>query len=265
MSAAADAGDRADLDRLLRPAADDDLWLFDAETTSLVTGQGRKSLGPFSGHCHPAAITRLASAGIHLQAIDLIALHIALGTFYAGYPSLHHSEEALAKERRIAQLSAELSALLADDEGDGCRIHWGNADWEGAKRTLRAPEPQATVPVADLRQSLAHLEAGALERVEWIASAKDLSFAPGAAAKPVRYFYWLVLMAFWKFHLRRSIATSVGADGKPTGPLIDFILHMSAKDLQGTVSPGAIRRFVRDGKDRLQEFEQLFTMYREHA
>ena len=258
-------GDGADLDRLLRPATDDDLWLFNAETTSLVTGQGRKSLGPFSDHSHPAAISHLAAAGIDLQAIDLIALHVALGTFYAGYPSLHHSEAALAKERRIAELSAELSALLADDEDDGCRFHWGAADWAGAKKTLRAPEPQATVPVADLRQSLAHLEAGALERVEWIASAKDLSFAPGPAAKQVRYFYWLVLMAFWKFHLRRSIATCVGADGRPSGPLIDFILQMSAKDLPGTISPGAIRRFIRDGKDRLQEFEQLFTMYREHA
>ena len=265
MSAAADPCDDAELKSLLRPATDDDLWLFEAETTNLAAGQGRKSLGPFSGHCGPAAITRLASAGIHLQAIDLIALYIALGTFYAGYPSLHHSEAALARERRIADLSSELSALLADDEDDDCRFHWGDADWETAKKTLKAPEPEATVPVAELRQSLGHLEAGALERVEWIASAKDLGFAPGAAAKQVRYFYWLVLMAFWKFHLRRSIATCVGADGKPSGPLIDFILHMSVKDLQGTISPGAIRRFVRDGKDRLQEFEQLFTMYREHA
>lgn len=203
----------------------------------------------------PTAMSQLAAAGILVRGWDLIALGSALSGFHA-FPSLHLTPENIAREEKIAALSAQLRDLLKSDEKQEWRYVWRNGDFSDEER----PEPEDAVEVADLRANLMTLQRTAEERLEWLASAKNLEIDPGSnRADRIRYFYWLMLIAFWKYQLKREVGTCTAPDKDAYGPLIKLIQVMSARGMSSEETKGStIRAFIRRNADRASYFEEYF-------
>lgn len=209
----------------------------------------------------PTAMSQLAEAGILIRAWDLMCLGTAMRTFHS-FPSLHFNKEAVEREQRIAELSAELVELLSHGDGqqDGWRHYWGAADWSDFDETLEHPEPEGTINVPDLQDDLEILGNSAKERLEWLHSAKNSDIEPQSnRAERTRYFYWLMLIAFWRYQLQREIGTCTAPDRDAYGPLVKFIQVMSARgmsedELKGTT----IRAFIRRFESRSGHFEEYF-------
>lgn len=213
------------------------------------------------------AMSELAEAGVLVRHYDVIRLGAAIGTFHA-FPSLHFGKEAIRRERRIAELSAELIDILSPevrgrDGEDGWRLYWGSADWSQFDETLEPPEPDEQLNVADFCKDLETLAKTAGEQREWLASAKDSEFEPQSnRAERVRYFYWLLLIAFWKFQLQRDVTTCTAPDRQAYGPLVKFIQVMSAGGMSRAETGGdMIRAFIRRFEDRAAHFEEYFSPY----
>lgn len=232
-----------------------DLFLAPA-TDDLLEVHLSHNLEFFEGFPSPTAMSQLAAAGILVRTWDLMCLVIAMRTFHS-FPSLHFSKEALDREHRIAELSAELVELLSHGAGedDGWRHFWGNADWSEEQ-----PEPEATINVPDLRDELEILSNSAKERLEWLHSAKHSDIEPQSnRADRVRYFYWLMLIAFWRYQLRREIGTCTAPDRDAYGPLVKLIQVMSARGMSEEETKGTtIRAFIRRVADRVAHFESYF-------
>jgi hypothetical protein len=216
----------------------------------------------FDGFPSPTAMSQLAEAGILIRGWDLMCLGAAMRTFHA-YPSLHLSKEALQREQRIAELSDELNELLATDAGeyDGWRYFWGDADWSDFEETLEQPEPDGTINIPDLREELTILTDSARERLDWLHSAKDADIEPQSnRAGRIRYFYWLMLMAFWRYQLQRQIGTCTAPDRDAYGPLVKFVQVMSARGMSDEETKGTtIRAFIRRSADRSTHFKSYFS------
>lgn len=166
----------------------------------------------------------LRDMGIVLSRYDNIALQSALKTFHQG-PSVHYTPEAVAKEQRIQslvkQLKAELGPELERDE-EATREFWGDdIDPED-------PEPSEYLYLGEFLDSLDLLERCSEEHSRWLETAKTLDVEPKSnRADRIRYFYWLILLAFWKFRLKREIKTSSNGENEGSGPLVRFIQVMS--------------------------------------
>ncbi len=209
-----------------------------------------------------SAMSQLAAAGILIRAWDLMSLVVAMRTFHS-YPSLHFSKEAMEREQRIAELSAELNRLLEgdSDEEDGWRHFWGNADWSDFEETLEQPEPEGTINVPDLCEELETLHNSAKERLDWLHSAKNADIEPQSnRADRIRYFYWLMLIAFWRYQLQREIGTCTAPERDAYGPLVKLIQVMSARGMSEDETKGdTIRAFIRRHADRASFFESYFA------
>ncbi|PRD41377.1 hypothetical protein C5748_22080 [Phyllobacterium phragmitis] len=237
-----------------------DLFLAPAEDRQLDAHFGH-GVEHFESFPSPTAMSQLAEAGILVRTWDLMQLGVAMHTFH-GSPSLHFNKESIERERRIAELTADLSNLLShgEIEEDGWRTFWGNADWSDFEETLEAPEPEGTINVPDLREDLVILENSAKERLEWLQSAKQSIIEPQSnRADRIRYFYWLILIAFWRYQLRREIGTCTSPDRDAYGPLVKFIQVMSARGMSQEETKGTtIRAFIRRSADRTVYFESYF-------
>jgi hypothetical protein len=237
-----------------------DLWLAPA-TDGILGGFFQHGMEHFEGLASPTAMSQLSEAGILVRGWDVISLGAALRTFH-GFPSVHYSKEAIDREQQISELSAQLHALLATGEGeqDGWRTYWGDVDWSDFDETLEAPEPTSVINVPDLMESLGDLKNAADERLEWLHSAKFSGIDPGNRAGRIRYFYWLILIAFWKFQLQREVGTSTSLGKDAYGPLIKFIQVMSAQGMSDEEIHGdTIRAFIRRHEGREDHFREYFT------
>ena len=186
----------------------------------------------------PHALKQCRDAGIAMTVNDVAALTVGLRMFQA-YPFLFANPQTESKERRLRELSLELSALLRE-EGDW-RAYWGDID--NLKRS-----PETAVDVKELRKRLEDLSLTANEKEEWLKSAKDVVIYPGNRANRVRYYYWLLLCGFWKYHLGREIGASTSPDRQDAyGPLITFLQAMSAGGMgEKQISGNNVRRWIRD-------------------
>ncbi|MER8625552.1 hypothetical protein [Mesorhizobium sp. M1143] len=235
---------------------DDDYFLAPATDRLLVLFQ--YGMEHFKGFPLPDAMSKLSMAGIVVLGWDLLQLQVAFRTFH-GFPSLHFSKEAVDREKQISDLCERLLALL-EVEQDGWRTYWGDVDWRVYDKTMEAPEPAAEVEVPALMETLADLKKAADERLEWLDSTKNFEIDPGNRAGRIRYFYWLLLMAFWKFQLLREIGTSTSEGKDAYGPLIKFIQVMSARGMSSEERQGdTIRAFIRRHKGREDRFAHMFT------
>lgn len=215
----------------------------------------------FESFPSPTAMSQLAEAGILIRGWDLMCLSVAMRTFHT-LPSLHFNKEAIEREQKIAELSTELVELLSHGDGqeDGWRYHWGNTDWSDFEETLEQPEPEGSIEVPELQEDLRILANSARERLEWLQSAKYSDIEPQSnRAERTRYFYWLMLIAFWRYQLLREVGTCTAPDRDAYGPLVKFIQVMSARgmsedELKGTT----IRAFIRRFESRAGHFEEYF-------
>jgi hypothetical protein len=207
-------------------------------------------LQKFGGFPAPDAMSRLHGLGITVSQHNLVMLSAALASFQA-FPSVHYSQAAVKREERIAYLARELRECLVDEEHEW-RYFWGDVDQEEEQ-----PEPEDTIEVASMLSDLQALKNGAEERAEWLRSAKTSPFEPGSNRAPrVRFFYWLLLLGFWKYRLGREIGTSSN-DGAVYGPLVSFIKIMSERGVpEEELSGDAIRAFIR----RIEEQGRIETV-----
>lgn len=202
-------------------------------------------------------LTELENIGIVLSRWDNIALQSALKTFHQG-PSVHYSPEAVAKEERILSLVRQLKDELEPEvtSEDAVREFWGdNVDPDD-------PEPSEYLYLKDFLERLDLLQRSAFEHLAWLHSAKLMDVEPRSnRADRIRYFYWLILLGFWKYHLKRDFGTSSNGDNEGTGPLVRFIQVMSKagglefNELNGT----AVRQWIRRNADRAETLKYLFT------
>jgi len=199
----------------------------------------------------------LAKIGIIFSRKDNLILQVALKTFHQG-PSVHYSPEAIAKEERILnlaqQLRAELSPELESDE-NAVREYWGDeVDQDD-------PEPSEYLYLGDFIRSLDLLTKCSFEHMVWLASAKTMDVEPQSnRANRMRYFYWLLLLGFWKYALKHDLGTSSTDENEGSGPLVRFIQIMSKggglefNELSGT----AIRQWVRRNKNKTETIRHFF-------
>lgn len=241
-----------------------DLFLAPA-TDSMVEGYGFHE-GYFKDFPSPTAMSQLADAGILVRGWDMMRLGVAAQTFHS-LPSLHYNREAVEREQRIVELAAELNQILSFGAGeqDGWRYFWGNADWSDFDETLEQPEPEGTIDILEFREDLDTLGNSARERLHWLQSAKDADIEPGSnRAERTRYFYWLMLIAFWRYQLQRDIGTCTAPDRDAYGPLVKFIQVMSARGMSDVETKGTtIRAFIRRSADRAAHFESYFSPHSE--
>lgn len=237
----------------------DDIFLAPARD-SMVEGYGFHE-GYFKDFPSPTAMSQLAEAGILVRGWDMMRLGTAIQTFHS-FPSLHYGKESIDREQRIAEISSELIELLSHGEGeqDGWRYFWGNADGSDFEETLEQPEPEGTIDVPDLRENLDILAKSAHERLDWLHSAKEADIEPRSNRPDrTRYFYWLMLIAFWRYQLQRDVKTCTAPDRDAYGPLIKLIQVMSAKGMSDEETKGdTIRAFIRRNADRAAFFQSYF-------
>jgi len=217
--------------------------------------------GPFMNFPSPTAMTQLAAAGIVVRTWDLICLGAAMRTLRS-LPNMHFSKEAVERETRMAALSRELAELLAaGGDDDGWRCFWGNADWSDFDETLEQPDPEETIDVKGLQSELVALGKSAAEQLEWLTSAKYSAIEPQSnRAERTRYFYWLLLIGFWRYQLQRAIGTCTAPDRDAYGPLVTFIRVMSAQGMTEEETKGTtIRAFIRRFAPRSAHFADFFT------
>lgn len=205
-------------------------------------------------------LSELEKIGIVLSRWDNIALQTALKTFHQG-PSVHYSPEAVAKEERILTLVKQLKDELEPEVTSeyAAREFWGeDVDPDD-------PEPSEYLYLKDFLDSLDLLHRSAFEHLVWLESAKLMDIEPRSnRADRVRYFYWLILLGFWKYHLKREIRTSSNGENKGTGPLVKFIQIMSKagglefSELNGT----AVRQWIKRNADRAEIVQHLFSLKR---
>jgi hypothetical protein len=170
-------------------------------------------------------------------------------------------KEAVERERKIAELSAELIELLSHGDGqqEGWRYYWGDADWSDFEETLEQPEPEGTVNVPDLHEELEILANSARERLAWLHWARNFEIEPQSnRAERTRYFYWLMLIAFWRYQLQREVGTCTAPDRDAYGPLVKMIQVMSARGMSEEETK-TIRAFIRRFVDRAAHFKQYFA------
>jgi hypothetical protein len=239
---------------------EEDIFLAPARD-NMVEGYGFHE-GYFKDFPSLTAMSQLAEAGILVRGWDMMRLGTAVQTFHS-FPSLHYKKEAVDLEHRIAEVSTELIDLLSHGAGeqDGWRTFWGNADWSDFDETLEQPEPEGTINVPDLREELKILLSSAKERLDWLHSAKNADIEPQSnRADRIRYFYWLMLIAFWRYQLQREIGTCTAPDRDAYGPLVKLIQVMSARGMTEDETRGdTIRAFIRRHADRAAFFESYFS------
>jgi hypothetical protein len=200
----------------------------------------------FSSKCgafrdYPAvnAISRLHELGITIPTSVTLDLTTALAIFLSR-PNIHYTPTKAKRIERLAALAMELSDLLREEKEEWL-IYWGDVAVDDDE-----PEPQSQIEVSEMISALEILQLSSQERAEWLSSAKGTEIEPGSNRAPrVRYFYWLMLLGFWKFALGRQIATST-SDTSVYGPLVTFIGIMSERGAsQEDLSGDAIRAFIR--------------------
>lgn len=244
----------------------EDIFLAPAQDV-MVEGYGFHE-GYFKDFPSPTAMSQLAEAGILVRGWDMMRLGSAVQTFHS-LPSLHYKKEAVALEQRIAEVSSELIDLLSHGAGeqDGWRTFWGNADWSDFEKTLEQPEPEGTINIPDFLEELDILHNSARERLGWLHSAKNADIEPQSnRADRIRYFYWLMLIAFWQYQLERDVGTCTAPDRDAYGPLVKLIQVMSARGMSEEETKGTtIRAFIRRFSDRAAHFESYFQPHSKAA
>lgn len=200
------------------------------------------------------AIARLHQLGVTVPASELIHLTSGLAVFNS-HPNIHYTPAEAKRVEQLSSLAKQLSDLLREEKEEWLSV-WGDiADHDDE------PEPEASVEVAALIENLEILQQSSQERAAWLVSAKGSEIEPGSNRAPrIRYFYWLMLLGFWKFVLGRPIATST-SDTAAYGPLVAFIRIMSERGVsQEDLTGDAIRAFIRrvDEQGRIEMVKKYF-------
>lgn len=213
----------------------------------------------------PDVSKRLAEARIIIEGHQITALITGLGVFEATQPELYTTKEMAASEQRIADLAEELSALIAASPftQDGWRYVWGDvpADEED-------PDPQDCVEVAGFLSQLKTIKDSAIESVDVINESLTSRLLPGSnRANRLRYFYWLLLLAYWKTILGRDFGLCNDEIRGPNGPLVSFMQALSAGGLsagiftEAELSGNAIQQFVRRNSNRVEGVAEFFSRW----
>ena len=169
----------------------------------------------------------------------------------AGHLEMVNDRDRVKLERRIAELARELAESLGHaDDGSGWRHVWNE----------NVLDIEASVELDDLRSSLEIMAESATQYVESVGAFQAISMGPRSnRGDPCRYFYWMTLLAFWRYYKGRSIKPANGARDEPHGPIVDLIQVMSGGALDERSRSGeAIRSFVRSHESKVRTFAEGF-------
>lgn len=194
--------------------------------------------------------SRLSAAGITLTGMDAIILMTGMRMF-ENLPEMHATGSRIDAEERIATLAEELGRLVGKAQSDsGFRYVWGEIDPADEE-----PEPDRTVEVSEFLKQLEIIRTSAQQTASWLRAGRSSPRLPGSnRADRTRYFYWLLLLAFWSRHLGREIKTSNGWDRDPYGPLVSFVRAFSAGGLgEEDLSGDTIRQWIRRNQHRVDD------------
>lgn len=155
-------------------------------------------------------------------------------------------KQVTEEESLIATRARELIDLLGRaDHDNGWRYAW-DSDYE---------EIESSIKIDQFIDDLETLAQNAEQRLEQFTLAKNIGLHPQSGK--IRYFYWMSLIAFWKFALGRDVKASDNGKNRPSGPMVAFVETMSF-GMTGRVSPGAIRKFVERHRDEVDKFARTF-------
>lgn len=192
----------------------------------------------------PDAIGVLATRGVDVA--ELAVLVECLARIGRSWDFRNNRLEA-DHEKMISEKSRELAELLnqtRDENG------WRHA-WDGEYQQL-----EASVEVDRLTDDLETLARAADQRAEQFLLATRVGIHPRSGK--IQFFYWMSLLAFWKFVLGREVRTSDNGKNRKSGPLVAFIETMSVGMTDTAVTPGAIRKFVERHRDEVEKFGRTF-------
>lgn len=196
------------------------------------------------------AEARLRAAGIGLTGMDCVMLVTGMRVF-EGYPEMHATGDRIETEERIAALADELGKLVEKAHTDyGWRHVWGEVDPDDEQ-----PEPDGSVEVSEFLEQLDMIRQSAQQAVYWLHVGRQSPRLPQSnRADRTRYFYWLLLLAFWTRRLGREIKTSNGSDRDPYGPLVYFIQAFSAGGMnERELSGDTVRQWIRRNAHRVED------------
>lgn len=190
------------------------------------------------------AVATLASRGINVD--DFSILFDCLAKVGRSW-DFRESKQFAESERLIAAHASELIELIRRTEQDG---GWRHV-WDIEHGSI-----ETSVEIDPLIDDLETLAQNASQRLEQIALAKNIGVHPQSGK--TRYFYWMSLLAFWKFVLELDVKASDNGINRPSGPLVAFVETMSVGMDGSVMTPGAIRKFVARHRDDVDKFARAF-------
>ncbi|MEJ6783756.1 hypothetical protein [Aminobacter sp. Piv2-1] len=192
----------------------------------------------------PDAVETLASRGVDINQLTILVDCLArVGRSW----DFRESREESDSESSIAARARELVELLRNADHDNGWRHAWDAEYEKIENSVELDQ---------LSDDLETLARNAEQRLEQFQFAKTIGLHPQSGK--VRYFYWMSLIAFWKFALGREVKASDNGRNRPSGPLVAFIETMSFGMTGGAVTPGAIRKFIERHRDEIDKFARAF-------
>lgn len=207
---------------------------------------------------------RLANAGIELEGVQVTLLISGLKSFEVIHTELYVTKGMTVSEQRIIDLADELAMLIKESPltHDGWRYTWGEASSDE-----ETPDCQDCLEIAEFLKQLRIVRASAVEGVDALRAGLASNLLPGSnRANRLRYFYWLLLLAYWKNDLKREVKMSNSEARGPCGDLISFIQALSAGGVtagivtEAELSGDAIRQFIRRNMMRIESVMYHFQI-----
>ncbi len=195
----------------------------------------------------------LRSVAIELQREDVTILLLGLERIGASadlqISGKGRAAEKITREKEIINLVERLRGLIAECDSDN---GWRHAAWNDDVLDF-----EQAVDLHRLDEDLDILAQSSRDRSEQIMMTKQLGLGPGSgSAPPVRYFYWMTLLAFWEYWLWRN---PVPSGGTSAGPVADFVRIMTKTSNEaGEFSDQGFRQFVRRHRKKVRRFAQRF-------
>ncbi|CAN7470840.1 hypothetical protein [Mesorhizobium sp. LjNodule214] len=192
----------------------------------------------------PDAVEMLAARSIDVRQLPILVDCLAMvGRSW----DFRESKQMVDDESLIAIRARELIELLGRIDHDNGWRHVWDMDYE---------KIESSVEIDQLVDDLEALARSASQRLEEIRVEKIFGLQPQSGK--VRYFYWMSLITFWNFVLSREVKASDNGKNRPSGPLVAFVSIMSAGMKGPTVTPGAIRKFVKRHRFDIDKFARNF-------
>ncbi|MEP3630555.1 MAG: hypothetical protein ABJN04_11175 [Hyphomicrobiales bacterium] len=202
------------------------------------------------------AARELINNGFVTQQYDVMVLYFVLLCAEADSKS-HVTKSDLKREYEISDLCAKLIASLQEGNEVARETYYFDGEREKVELDL-------CLSVESTIQEITYLQETAKYRIE--AHTQELKSKTRLRARhefQSRHYFWLGLLAYWAFHLKREVGSSTRTDKTDAyGPLIRFINIMSCGQYPH-LTGHSVREWIRDHEEKLAFLKERTTTYSE--